>query len=135
MRFQVPQFIEVESKIFGQLTLKQFIYLVGGAGIIFILYVILPAVWLTILFAIPVAGLSLALAFYKVNNQPFINALENAFRYFFANKIFIWKKEERPKKPEVKKQEQSPTQEIVIPKITQSKLKDLAWSLDIKEKI
>ena len=32
MRFQVPQFIEIESKIFGPLTFKQFIYLAGGGG-------------------------------------------------------------------------------------------------------
>ena len=50
MRFQVPQFIEIESKIFGPLTLKQFIYLIGGGGIIFILYALLPF-WLMIIFA------------------------------------------------------------------------------------
>jgi len=26
MQFQVPQFIEIEDKIFGPLTLKQFLY-------------------------------------------------------------------------------------------------------------
>src|SRR3989344_2665997 len=32
MEYQVPQFIEVEDKIIGPLTLKQFIYLAGEAG-------------------------------------------------------------------------------------------------------
>jgi len=32
MRFEVPQFIEVEDKIFGPFTWKQFIYLMGGEG-------------------------------------------------------------------------------------------------------
>ncbi|TSC80302.1 MAG: hypothetical protein G01um101429_152 [Parcubacteria group bacterium Gr01-1014_29] len=31
-QFQVPQFIEVEDKIFGPLTTKQFFYLLGGGG-------------------------------------------------------------------------------------------------------
>ena len=33
MMFSVPQFIDVEDKIIGPLTLKQFIYLAGGAGL------------------------------------------------------------------------------------------------------
>ena len=42
MQFQVPQFIEIEDKIFGPLTFKQFIYLAGGGGLCFLLYTILP---------------------------------------------------------------------------------------------
>ena len=37
MQFQVPQFIEIEDKIIGPFTVKQFIYLVGGAGMDFII--------------------------------------------------------------------------------------------------
>lgn len=133
MRFQVPQFIEVESKIFGPLTLKQFIYLVGGAGIIFIFYAILPF-WLMIIFAIPVGAFSAALAFYKVNNQPFIKVLENAFYYFTSYKIYVWKKDETKQKTITAKKEETESQ-IFMPKLTESKLKDLSWSLNIKEKI
>ena len=42
MRFEVPQFIEVEDKIFGPFTWKQFIYLAGGAGAAVTLYLMLP---------------------------------------------------------------------------------------------
>lgn len=133
MRFQVPQFIEVESKIFGPLTLKQFIYLAGGAGIIFLLYVILPF-FLTIIFAIPVGAFALALAFYKVNNQPFIKVIENVLHYTSAPKIYIWKKDEGKKRAPTKQKEKVAPQ-IYVPKLTKSKLKDLSWSLDIKEEI
>jgi hypothetical protein len=133
MRFQVPQFIEIESKIFGPLTFKQFAYLVGGAGIIFILYVFLPF-WLMVIPALAVAGFSLALSFYKVNNQSFIKIIENAFKYFSSSKLYLWKKEEiQPIKKIVNKE--SVESEVYIPKLTQNKLKDLAWSLDIKEKV
>ena len=43
MDYQVPQFIEVEDKLVGPLTFKQFVYLAGGAGICVILFVFLPA--------------------------------------------------------------------------------------------
>ena len=97
MRFQVPQFIEVESKIFGPLSLKQFIYLAGGAGLIFIFKTFLP-LWLAFILALPVGGFAVALAFYKVNNQPFIKIVENAFKHFAGTKLYIWKKIEPQKK-------------------------------------
>ena len=42
MQYQLPQFIDIEDKIVGPLTFKQFIYIAGGAGICFIAYRLLP---------------------------------------------------------------------------------------------
>ncbi len=133
MRYQVPQFIEVESKIFGPLTLKQFIYLAGGAGILFLLYIVLP-IWLVFLLGLPVGAFSLALAFYKINNQPFIKVVENALKYLSSARLYLWKKTQPKIVPKKDIEKETPPQ-IYIPKITKSKLKDLAWSLDIQEKI
>ncbi|MSU55479.1 MAG: PrgI family protein [Candidatus Taylorbacteria bacterium] len=132
MRFQVPQFIEVEDKIFGPLTIKQFIYLAGGGGLSFIIYTYVSKLSfiLAIIFIIPVAALSLALAFYKVNNRSFINVLESAFKYLMANKLYIWKKQDR--KPE-HKDVPVETSELFVPRLSDSKLKDLTWSLDIND--
>jgi hypothetical protein len=140
MRFQVPQFTEIEDKIFGPLTFKQFVYLIGGGGGILILYAFFPLV-LTVIFGIPVAVFSLALAFYKVHNQPFIKVVENAFHYFTSNKLYLWKKKEAkpspvlPLPPLAETKEALPSAELYAPKLTKSKLEDLAWSLDIKEKV
>ncbi len=129
MRFKVPQFIDVEDKIFGPFTFKQFIYLIGGAGICFILYKALPLV-IAFLFIIPVAGLAAALTFYQVNGKPFIFILESSVKYFFQNKLYLWKK--APKKPGEKKSEISNTStENLVPHLSDSKLKDISWSLDI----
>lgn len=134
MRFQVPQFTEVEDKIFGPLTLKQFIYLIGGGGISFLLYVIFP-LWLTVIFATPIVIFVLALAFYRVNNQPFIKVVENAIHFRSSSRLFLWKK--APPKDFVTKAKdsvnKSPSENVYAPKLTNSKLKDLAWSLDIKK--
>lgn len=132
MRFQVPQFIEVEDKIFGPLTLKQFIYLVGGAGLAFIAYTLIGNIFISIIFIIPIIGFALALAFYKINNKPFINVIEAAFNYFIGNKLYIWKKVQRP----IERKEAAAddlTSSFYIPKLSDSKLKDLTWSLDIKQ--
>ena len=92
MQFHVPQFIEVESKIFGPLTLKQFIYLLGGGGIVFILYSATP-LWLTVFLGAPFLGLSVALAFLKIHGRPFMKVLESMFYYQIKPKIYLWKKE------------------------------------------
>ena len=130
MKYQVPQFIEVEDKLFGPLTLKQFIYLVGAGGFLFLSIRILP-LFIALLVALPVVALGLALAFYNMNDKPFIFTLEAAFKYFIGGKLYIWKKETKEKEKEAEKKET----QVYIPKLSSSKLSDLSWGLDIKEKI
>ncbi len=87
--------------------------------------------FITIIVIIPVIGLALALAFYKVNNKPFIFFLENALRYFVGAKLYIWKKEDKKIIPE--KKEAPDGSLLYVPKLGDSKLKDLTWHLDTKE--
>ncbi len=132
MQFQVPQFIEVEDKIFGPLTFRQFAYLAGAAGATVALYSFLP-LFFALLFAAPIVVLALALAFYKVNNRPFIYVLEAALRYAISKKLYLWKHEEKaPKKAAPLPLQQAP---LIVPRLSENKLKDLAWSLDIQESI
>ncbi len=83
MRYQVPQFIEVEDKIFGPFTFKQFIYLGGGVGLAFIFYKFLPLI-LAIPFMAVAVAFGVALAMYKINSKPFIEVLEAGVKYFLG---------------------------------------------------
>ncbi|MFZ2523597.1 MAG: PrgI family protein [Minisyncoccia bacterium] len=131
MRYQVPQFIEIEDKVIGPFTIKQFVYVVGGAGLSFIIYTFLPLYIAFVLIA-GVEALSLSLAFYKINNKPFIDFLESAFKFYTKPNLYIWKKEDKPIQ-----QSESIGQraQITVPKLSDSKLKDLSWSLGVKENI
>lgn len=132
MNFQVPQFIEVEDKVFGPLTFRQFVYLAGGGGLAFIFYVYLPIY----LAAIPIIGsiiAALALSFYKYNNRPLISFLESVFRFQAGPKLYIWKKEQ--KKAAAPVSEAALKAGASVPKLSSSKLKDLSWSLDVRENI
>lgn len=135
MRYQVPQFIEVEDKIFGPLTFKQFAYVAGGASLCFILYKFIPSTLVAAIFMVPVGSFSLALAFYKINNRPFIDTVEAAFNYFLGSKLYIWRRIDKPHEetPEEIAEKAIPT--LYVPRLSDSKLKDLAWSLDINETI
>ncbi len=133
MQFKVPQFIDVEDKLFGPFSFRQFVYLAGGGGLIFIIYKLLP-LWIGIFLILPVAGLSLLLVFYKINEKPFIFYLEAGFNYLTSSKLFIWK--QRLAKPGEQKEEENvaPAMTSVIPMTAENKLKDLSWSLDVKDK-
>jgi hypothetical protein len=132
MQFQVPQFIEVEDQVFGKLTIRQFIYLAGGAGLDVLLYFTLP-LFIAIFFMAPITIFAIALAFYKINNKPFIYMLEAFVMYTVRNKLYIWKKESR--RIEQKKTEDDVLAPLLAPKLSDSRLKDLAWSLDVTDKL
>lgn len=134
MEYQVPQFIEVEEKIFGPLSLKQFVYIAGGLGLCVVLVLYISPRILGIIIALPVAALTFALAFYKVNNKPFIEIMEAGFNYYLGGRLYLWKREDKPVE-RAAPAPVSPAEETraKIGGLSQSKLKDLAWSLDIKD--
>ena len=132
MEYQVPQFIEVEDKIFGPFTLKQFIYVGGGVGLCTVLILYLPLV-IGIILSIPVAALTAALAFYKINNKSFIEILEAGFNYYTKGRLYLWKKN-IPKDESVSQTPLPVTQTRQKLSLSQNKLHELAWSLDVKDK-
>lgn len=133
MKFQIPQFIEVEDKIFGPLTFKQFAYVVGGAGLSYIILQLLPT-FIALFFIIPVATFALALAFYKVNDKPFIDVVESALKFSVKGRLYLWKKTPNKSIPK-QSEEQHEAVSAFVPKISESKLKDIAWSLGVKDSI
>lgn len=134
MQFKVPQFIDIQDKLFGPFTFHQFAYLIGGAGLIFVIYKLLP-LWIGIFLIIPVGILSALLVFYKLNGKPFIFYLQAGISYFVSSKLYIWK--QRLVKPgDKQKEDEGPTPPLVsvVPMTSENKLKDLAWSLDVQDK-
>jgi hypothetical protein len=94
MRFEVPQFIEIEDKVVGPLTWRQFVYLAGGVGILLVLYFApIPKVFF-IFIGLPIAGLSGFLAFHRVNNRPFSIFLESFVNYTTRKKLYLWKRDQ-----------------------------------------
>jgi len=85
-RFVVPQFIDVEDKIFGPITIRQFVILLVAGLFLFIAFKI--ADFMLFLFLLVIVGsLALILAFVKINGQP--------FHYFVLNIIQTMRKPSR----------------------------------------
>ena len=75
-QFTVPQFIDVEDKILGPITIRQFLILLVGCIVIFISYRYGDLGTFVLVLAV-VGILSLLFAFVKVNGQT--------FHYFLLN--------------------------------------------------
>ena len=126
MQFKVPQFIDIEDKVFGPLTFKQFAYLAGGAGLVYLSFKIFPTL-IALVLAAAFASLALALAFFKYNEKPFIFTLQAFVRYITHPRLYLWHKDySHPTK--VSAPAPVPTNRGAL---TESKLKTLSWSLDV----
>ena len=92
MNFQVPQFIEEKPKIIGFLTLQQFAYL-ATAGLIGFISFSIFSFFLALIITFIVGPIGIALAFFKVNGQPFPIVLLSALRYIWKPRVYAWQKE------------------------------------------
>lgn len=133
MRYQVPQFIEFESKIIGPFSFRQFAYILGGAGGSYLIFKVL-GFFPGIILIIPLVAMSAALAFVKINGRKFVDVLASAFSFFVGGKLYVWKKVDKPVESTAN-QGKDVTDELTAPSLSQSKLKDLAWGLDIKQNV
>lgn len=132
MQYQVPQFIEIEDKIFGPLTFKQFLYVGGGAAIGFIFWMLTPKI-IAIVVGGPFVAFFMAAAFYKVNGRPFLMFIEGAIKYTLSEKLYIWRKTEKGIQ-KIQREDTEPKHQMSLPKLSQSKLKEISWGLDIQER-
>lgn len=95
MQFQVPQYIDVEDKIVGPLTLKQFFYIATGFLTIFVSFFILTT-WLWLITSVVIGSLSLAFALVKYNGRPLMTVTLAAIRYYTGGRTYTWQTPRRP---------------------------------------
>ena len=135
MQFKVPQFIDIEDKVFGPLTFKQFAYLAGGAGFGYISFHFLPII-IAIFVGPIVVVFALALAFMKYNDKPFIHVVESFIKFYSHSRLYLWHKQ-APKNAAPTESKASAAEALVggdaasRATLTESKLKTLSWSLDV----
>lgn len=88
-QFVVPQFIDVEDKIIGPITTRQFIILLVGAIIIGIFYKVFDFT-LFIVSGLAMLAIAGTFAFLKINGRPFHYFILNLFQTFKRPKLRIW---------------------------------------------
>lgn len=90
-QFVIPQFLEVESKIIGPITVRQFIVLMSAGLIVVIQYRIFDFTLFLVL-AVPTTVIALVIAFLKVNGLPFQYFLLNLIQTIRRPSIRVWNK-------------------------------------------
>lgn len=134
MQFQVPQNIDLEDKIVGPLTLIQFLYVLGGSLVDYFLFQAIGKNYFSIfmIIGVPIALLTVALAFLKIQDQPLSHFFITSIVYFTKPKKRLWDRQTNFSPiltaPPVVEQ----VENVAIPKhhLEKSELEQLAYDLD-----
>jgi hypothetical protein len=133
MQFAVPQFTDVEDKLIGPLTLKQFLVLLAAGGLCMAFWSLPISKIVSILIDVPIAILGITLAFATYNSRPMLTYIIPFIVYSVSPKVMIFARETN---------QSSVTTQKVVQKIDveseaaieapDSRLRKLAYLLDQK---
>lgn len=111
MEYQIPQFIEAQTRVFGPLTFKQLIYVFAVGSFLAIFWFFLKlSYWL--LLAIPIIGVTFLFLFWRINGRPLAAFVRSLFSFMARPQVYIWQRK--------------------LPKIFE-KPEDLSWLLPLKK--
>lgn len=133
MRYQVPQYIDIEDKIIGPLTLKQFLFVILVPGVLYILRFFVEPIYLIII-GIVFLPITLALAFVKIGSRPLRIVVKDFFMFAFRPSIYIWQRRGVKSPPRVLKKKTEAPKDTKIA-FTQEGINELARKLDLGEGI
>lgn len=129
----VPQFLDVEDKIIGAVTVRQFLEMIVGGMFIFIFYKIFDFSLFVVLSLITIS-LVLLFAFIKINGQKFHYFLLNLISTIRNPKLKVWHKRieivrvKRGKEKMIK--DQITTLRQTKPLVSSSRLSELSLVVD-----
>ena len=111
-QYVVPQFIDIESKIIGPISVRQFIILLATGILIYANYELFGSInfWYFGISSLFIFAFGGTLAFLKINGRPFHYFLLNLFNTFKDPRLRVWNKEftkkdfkiKKPKSPDTK---------------------------------
>ena len=91
LQFTVPQFIDVEDKIIGPISVRQFVVILGGGIMVTACYFLLPFVPFLIV-SIIFLGITALFAFYRVNGQALHEFMLNIIMTSRRPRLKVWSK-------------------------------------------
>ena len=130
-QFVVPQFIDVEDKIIGPITVRQFIIIVVAGLILFLEYKLSDLTFF-IFTAIPTMIVFGTIAFVKVNGMPFHFFILNVIQTFKKPALRVWQREVTAKKTKIMEKKEISVPVSVVHKrpVTKTHLSDLSLLID-----
>lgn len=90
-QFEVPQFIERETRILGPLTMRQFLSLSGLGLIMFIFYTQLPFSAFLVVAGL-VLSIALPLIFITFNGRALLSIVGSMITFFLVPQTYTWQR-------------------------------------------
>ncbi|MDA3840468.1 MAG: PrgI family protein [Patescibacteria group bacterium] len=89
-QFTVPQFIDVEDKIFGPITVRQFVIILAGSLMLFVIFKFFSLLYLLTVGVFILVNMIL-FAFFKVAGRPFHFFVLNFIQTLLKASLRVWK--------------------------------------------
>ena len=126
-QFTVPQFIDVEDKIFGPITTRQFLILMVAGMLLFIVYKLADQS-LFIFGLVTIGGFATILAFAKINGQSFHYFILNIVQTARRPSLRIWNRlySDIELKELIKPRVVEQTEHIAHHQVNSAKIRDLS---------
>ncbi len=130
-QFTVPQFIDVEPKIIGPITTRQFLIFLGAALLIFLFYKMLNF-GAFVAASVLVFVISVVFAFVKVNGRPFHYFVLVLLQSFKRSSLRIW--DHKAANFENKEEKEIEYENVLPPEkyFAKGKLEELSLIIDSK---
>ncbi len=94
MRYQVPQFVDIEDKIIGPLTLKQFLIYVASVMLLVPVYLV-SDLSLFITIAVPVLAIAALFAHFRLHGRSLFTIIGHASNFMARGQVFIWQRDSK----------------------------------------
>lgn len=133
-QYTVPQFIDVEDKIFGPITARQFSIMLGAIGPIFLAFKLADFA-LFVFIACLIGGTAILFAFVRINGQAFHYFALNIFQTLRRPSRRLWYKSYTTaalqsylsdRKQEVKKKTEAEENKVERKVISNTRIRDLS---------
>lgn len=102
MQYKIPQNIDMEDKIVGPFTMKQFIYLLVSGFIVYSwwnfsnTFISPPPIVIFVPLGVPVGILGISFALLKINDRPFEFFILSMIKFIFSPKQRVWREGYQP---------------------------------------
>lgn len=133
--YMIPLFIEEESKVFGPLSLFQFILMGIAAAIIIVLLLTTKNFLLVFGVFILIGVPAIYFAFGTINGEKSLKVLTLSLKFLFGPKVILWQKkgEETITLKEVTRVMEE-KQKVEKRDFRESRLKQISWRLETGER-
>ncbi len=130
-QFTVPQFIDVEDKVIGPITVRQFIILLFSTGLIAICYKVFYFDTFLVI-AVLIIAITIVVAFVKVNGVHFHLFLTNFLITLFKSNVRVWNNAFGKKHLRIETEKVVIQEEVLVPsrQYSSSRLTELSLIVD-----